>query len=157
MHACIYVACADPVWVACRCVAYLSTQGADFEGGTFAFSDAPAAAAETPTNFIGLPTQSNSKYGPTRTDSPLSPQKGAAVIFSSGWENYHEVGELVSGSRFAIPSFFTTCPVPPELAATPDDAQGVADELWRTLLSPEATGDFRTFMAKWHGLLAPGR
>ena len=47
-----------------------------------------------------------------RVISPFKPVKGAAVIFSSGWENMHEVEPLISGTRYAVPCFFTTCPVP---------------------------------------------
>ena len=122
------------------CVLYLSTQHLDFEGGTFEFSDPPDAPSGA------------------RVKSQLSPRAGHAVIFSSGWENMHEVEPLESGTRFAVPSFFTTCaPEIPELAAAPSDAEGIAEELWRTLLAPEETAQFREFMTKWHGLLAPGR
>lgn len=118
-------------------VLYLSTQGQDFEGGTFSWNDPPAPG-----------------QGSERVITPLSPSRGAAIIFSAGWENMHEVEPLASGTRFAIPSFFTTCPVDPNLAGTPPvDDQAVADELWRTLLVPEAVGDFRQFMARWHTLL----
>ena len=44
--------------------------------------------------------------------TPLHPTKGAAVIFSSGWENMHQVDKLTSGTRLAVPCFFTTEPVP---------------------------------------------
>ena len=67
----------------------------------------------------------------------------------------HEVEPLADGTRFAIPSFFTTCqpdePVPP-----PADFAAAADELHRTLLTPENVADFRQFMVQWHTLLAPG-
>ena len=116
---------------------YLSTQHEDFEGGTFAFSDAPEGAGDG-----------------ARVLSPLSPSRGAAVIFSSGWENIHEVEPLADGTRFAIPSFFTTCPAPPEVAQVPADDVAVADELWQRLLNPESTAKFKAFMARWHGLLA---
>jgi len=118
------------------CVLYLSTQHEDFEGGTFTWSDpAPAPDAE-------------------RVLTPLSPSRGSAVIFSSGWENMHEVEPLVSGTRFAVPSFFGTHPARPEDEFAPGDDDVVADELWRTLLSPEETADFRQFMLRWHALLA---
>ena len=90
--------------------------------------------------------------------TPLAPSKGSAVIFSSGWENMHQVEPLRDGTRFAVPSFFTTCPVPPELLeAPPADGAAFADELRRTLLSPQESADVQTFMSRWHLLLAPGR
>lgn len=120
------------------CVLYLSTQHEDFEGGTFSWSDAPTVP------------------GGPRVVTPLAPSKGAAVIFSSGWENMHEVEPLVSGKRFAVPSFFTTLPEgPPPEVYVPDDAQAIADELWRTLLVPESADDTRQFIMKWHSLMAP--
>jgi len=118
------------------CVLYLSTQHMDFEGGTFNFND--------PSEVVGG----------DRVLTPLSPSRGAAVIFSSGWENMHEVEPLVSGTRFAVPSFFGTHPARPEDEFAPGDDDVVADELWRTLLSPEETADFRQFMLRWHALLA---
>lgn len=122
------------------CVAYLSTRGLDFEGGAFEWNDAPSVA------------------GGERVITRLEPSAGSANIFSSGWENMHEVEPLESGTRFAMPAFFTTCPPEmPELAEVPADAEGIADVLWNTLLAPEETADFRNFMVKWHGLLAPGR
>lgn len=70
----------------------------------------------------------------------------------------HEVQPLQDGTRFAVPSFFTTCPVAPELMGSlPGDDASIAAELWRTLLAAESVPDFRTFMMKWHALLAPGR
>lgn len=68
----------------------------------------------------------------------------------------HEVEPLASGTRFAVPCFFTTCPQPvsEELERVPTDDQGLADELWRTLLAPEEVSDFRQFVLNWHALLA---
>ena len=40
--------------------------------------------------------------------SPVSPEQGQAVMFSSGWENYHYVDKLTGGVRYAVPAFFTT-------------------------------------------------
>ena len=118
-------------------MADLSTQGLDFEGGTFSFNDAPAQPADP------------------RVLTPLAPAKGSAVIFSSGWENMHEVEPLRDGQRFAVPCFFTTCPQP---EASPHDApmddRGRAAELWRTLLAPKEVADFRQFVMSWHALLA---
>jgi len=120
------------------CVLYLSTQGDDFEGGTFSWSD--------PSTVGGEP----------RLSTPLAPSKGAAVIFSSGWENMHEVEPLASGKRFAVPSFFTTLPEgPPPEATVANDARLIADELWRSLLNPQSAEDTRQFILKWHSLMAP--
>jgi len=33
--------------------------------------------------------------------TPFHPSRGAAVIFSSGWENMHEVDKITSGTRYA--------------------------------------------------------
>ena len=84
-----------------------------------------------------------------------SPVKGSAIIFSSGWENMHEVQPLASGTRFAVPSFFTTCSTEPGDA--PEDDVAIAEELSRTLLFPENVGDYRQFVRRWHYLLAPQR
>ena len=120
------------------CVLYLSTQLEDFEGGTFSWSDAPTVA------------------GAPRVNTPLSPTKGAAVVFSSGWENMHEVDPLVSGKRFAVPAFFTTLPDgPPTDAGELYEPQAIADELWRSLLNPESADDPRTLIMKWHSIMAP--
>lgn len=117
------------------CVLYLSTQHEDFEGGSFFWSDPPPDG------------------GGARLETTLSPTKGSAVVFSSGWENMHEVEPLDSGTRFAVPSFFTTRPLE-EVGESLGDDEAVAAELWRTLLMPEDLNDFREFMRQWHELLA---
>jgi len=122
------------------CVLYLTSQGEDFTGGTFSYSDAPAVP------------------GGPRLQTPLAPRKGSAVIFSSGWENMHEVEPLEGGTRVAVPSFFTTqVPLPEEHGQPPVDDAHRAQELWNNLIAPEEVSDFRKFMARWHCLLAPGR
>eukprot|EP00322_Chrysochromulina_rotalis_P005275 CAMPEP_0115852768 /NCGR_PEP_ID=MMETSP0287-20121206/13164_1 /TAXON_ID=412157 /ORGANISM="Chrysochromulina rotalis, Strain UIO044" /LENGTH=486 /DNA_ID=CAMNT_0003306835 /DNA_START=100 /DNA_END=1557 /DNA_ORIENTATION=+ len=118
------------------CVAYLSTQHEDFEGGSFNWNDPVAGGSGE------------------RQLTPLSPTKGSAVIFSSGWENMHEVEPLESGTRFAMPCFFTTCPVPKDVQA-PTNVQECADKLWQTLLAPQDVADYRQFLQQWHELLAP--
>ena len=45
-----------------------------------------------------------------------SPQRGRALVFSSGFENIHYVDALRSGERFTIGTFWTTEPV--------DDGEG---------------------------------
>ena len=94
--------------------------------------------------------------GSSRVLTPRAPSKGSAVIFSSGWENLHQVEPLRSGTRLAIPAFFTTCPVPPELLEPPADDAAIARSLHSGLLEPEDVGAFRSFMMNWHSLLAPG-
>lgn len=127
------------------CVLYLTTQGEDFTGGTFMYNDRPEAH--------GQPS------GSPRVVTPLAPKKGSAVIFSSGWENMHEVEPLESGTRYAVPSFFTTRPEPEEYAmwTAEKDLADIADEMWRTLLAPDTSEGPKFFMDKWHCLLAPGR
>ena len=58
-----------------------------------------------------------------------------------------------------MPSFFTTRPEPEEFAqwTAANDNAGIANEIWRTLLSPESAEGPKFFMDKWHCLLAPGR
>jgi len=130
-------------------VLYLSTQGEDFEGGSFVWNDPSDEANST-----------------ARVRTPVSPSRGAAVFFSSGWENMHEVEPLTSGTRFAVPCFFTTEPVPPgvvdQLGGAPDDDEDVADDLERLLIAPsrtenpmESAGRVKELMMKWHMLLGP--
>ena len=93
-------------------------------------------------------------------ETAIAPTKGMANIFSSGWENMHEVQPLISGTRFAVPTFFTTNPqeVVKEIASNgPVGSEEVAEALWKCLLTVEEVSDFRRFMMNWHGLLAPGR
>ena len=47
----------------------------------------------------------------------LAPTAGLAAIFSSGWENLHHIAPVRSGTRFAVPMFFTTQPAPAGAAA----------------------------------------
>ena len=131
------------------CVLYLSTQHEDFEGGSFLWND----RNETEDGTKG------------RVITPFSPTRGAAVIFSSGWENMHEVEQLISGTRFAVPCFFTTCPVPQAAydgcGGVPSDDEAIADDLQHLLLdkkseTPSASaGRVKELLMKWHMLLAP--
>ena len=118
---------------------YLTSQHEDFEGGTFSFNDPPEDA------FRVASTE--------RILSPLSPKSGSAVLFSSGWENMHEVEPLRSGTRIAVPAFFTTHAPKCESGAMADD-EAIAGKLWQTLLSPEHAADFKEFQMNWHELLA---
>ena len=111
--------------------------GDDFDGGSFAFSDPDPAAPGG------------------RALSPLSPSRGLAVFFSSGWENMHQVAPVLSGTRFAVPAFFVTKAADADATADDDDA-ATADALWRSLLRPESEADFKQIFARWHALLARG-
>lgn len=89
-------------------VLHLRSAGDGFEGGDFAFSDAPAAeAARGEDGGAGMGS------GDPLTDRALtrvSPLQGRAVLFSSGWENLHLVEPVTSGVRYAMPVFFRTAP-----------------------------------------------
>lgn len=110
------------------CVLYLSTHGQDFEGGSFVFND-PAPKSDEEEKEKDSEDDDDWEMGAGSLDEyyealndkirregrilkPYNPTRGAAVIFSSGWENMHEVEKITSGTRYAVPSFFTTCPVP---------------------------------------------
>ena len=91
-----------------------------------------------------------------RVLSPLSPSRGLAVFFSSGWENMHQVAPVLSGTRFAVPAFFVTKAADADATADIDDDAATADALWRSLLRPESEADFKQIFARWHALLARG-
>uniref|UniRef100_A0A7S4EIH1 Fe2OG dioxygenase domain-containing protein n=1 Tax=Pseudo-nitzschia australis TaxID=44445 RepID=A0A7S4EIH1_9STRA len=150
------------------CVMYLSTAGIDFEGGAFVFNDPAKDAAEAKKTEdegknMGLEEQIRRAGRKLR---PYLPTRGSAVIFSSGWENMHEVEKITSGIRYAVPCFFTTCPVP-EAAYTqmavgkPKTNEDIADD-WlhlllahRTELPHEATGRVKELLMKWHTMCTP--
>ena len=178
------------------CVLYLSTQGEDFEGGNFVFNDpaktkaeAPSASSrasdeqlayeaylrgEDPTPDAGdghegggdIMTLAETMRRDGRELTPFHPSKGAAVIFSSGWENMHEVEKITSGTRYAVPCFFTTCPVP-EAAYTqmvvgkPKTDENIADDWLHLLLAHrheepiEATARVKELLMKWHYICTP--
>ncbi len=102
-----------------------------------------------------------------RNLTPLAPQRGAAVIFSSGWENMHQVDKLTSGTRFAVPAFFTTEEVPvmsiDALGGIPADDDAVADDLQNLLVGAnplenpmQSTGRVKALMIKWHMIFGGG-
>ena len=104
------------------------------------------------------------KFG--RELTPFHPSRGAAVIFSSGWENMHEVYALESGTRYAVPSFFTTCPVPEQAyqqmhVGKPSSDEQIADDWLHLLLahraeSPvESVGRVKELLMKWHYMCTP--
>lgn len=98
--------------------------------------------------------------------TPFHPTRGSAVIFSSGWENMHEVEKITGGVRYAVPAFFTTCPVP-DIAyeqmkvGKPKTDEDIADDWLHLLLahraeSPmESVGRVKELLMKWHYLCTP--
>ena len=94
------------------------------------------------------------------------PTRGAAVIFSSGWENMHEVEKITSGTRYAVPSFFTTCPVPEAaydqmVAGKPKSDEDIADDWLHLLLAHrqeepiESVARVKELLMKWHFMCTP--
>lgn len=148
------------------CVIYLSTHGEDFEGGSFVFNDPQEKGApKQDLEHLGLEEQIR-RTG--RELKPFKPTRGAAVIFSSGWENMHEVEKITSGTRFAVPCFFTTCPVPEEAYGPPTMAVGkpkndddIADDWLHLLLTHreeephQSLGRVKELLMKWHYLCTP--
>ena len=72
--------------------------------------------------------------------TPFHPTRGAAVVFSSGWENMHEVESITSGVRYAVPCFFTTSPVPDVayeqmVQGRPKTDEDIADDWLHLLLA----------------------
>lgn len=148
------------------CVIYLSNQGEDFQGGNFVFNDPrPESAEKQDLSHLGLEEQIRQSG---RELKPFHPSKGAAVIFSSGWENMHEVEKITSGTRYAVPCFFTTCPVPTEAYQPPTMAVGKpktdednADDWLHLLLAHreekphESLGRVKELLMKWHTLCTP--
>ncbi|VEU37584.1 unnamed protein product [Pseudo-nitzschia multistriata] len=98
--------------------------------------------------------------------TPFHPKRGAAVIFSSGWENMHEVEKITSGVRYAVPCFFTTCPVP-DIAydqmnvGKPKTDEDIADDWLHLLLAHrkeepiESVGRVKELLMKWHYICTP--
>ena len=98
--------------------------------------------------------------------TPFHPTRGSAVIFSSGWENMHEVEKITSGVRYAVPCFFTTCPVP-DIAyeqmkvGKPKTNEDIADDWLHLLLAHrkeepmESVGRVKELLMKWHYLCTP--
>ena len=99
--------------------------------------------------------------------TPFHPTRGAAVIFSSGWENMHEVEKITSGVRYAVPCFFTTSPVPDvayeQMAVgKPRTDEDIADDWLHLLLAhreeetpSESVGRVKELLMKWHFLCTP--
>ena len=98
--------------------------------------------------------------------TPFHPIRGSAVIFSSGWENMHEVETITSGIRYTIPCFFTTCPVPKEAyeqmkVGIPTTNEEIADDWLHLLLAHrrempmESVGRVKELLMKWHYMCTP--
>uniref|UniRef100_A0A7S2FN77 Fe2OG dioxygenase domain-containing protein n=1 Tax=Haptolina brevifila TaxID=156173 RepID=A0A7S2FN77_9EUKA len=92
---------------------------------------------------------------PVQESQLVLPRQGMAAIFSSGWENVHEVQPVLSGVRYAMPAFFTT-EAPSELApwdnedATPARSRAArAAALWRHGLMPDSDKAFFQFLRRW--------
>ncbi|KAL7529099.1 hypothetical protein ACHAXR_002793 [Thalassiosira sp. AJA248-18] len=151
-------------------VLYLSTQGEDFEGGNFIFND--------PADDDGEKDKVDDDYELTgmaleeairttgRKLTPFHPSRGACVIFSSGWENMHEVEKITSGVRYAVPAFFTTSPVPEAaydqmVQGKPKSNEDIADDWLHLLLAHreeqphESLGRVKELLMKWHYMCAP--
>jgi len=102
-----------------------------------------------------------------RTFIPYAPKRGSAVIFSSGWENMHEVNQITSGVRHAVPCFFTTCKVPDAaysqmVVGKPESEEDIADDWLHLLLAhreeegpQESVGRVKELLMKWHCLCTP--
>ena len=98
--------------------------------------------------------------------TPFHPTRGAAVIFSSGWENMHEVERITSGVRYAVPCFFTTCPVPDAayeqmIVGKPKTDEDIADDWLHLLLAhrkeepTQSVGRVKELLMKWHYICTP--
>ena len=165
-------------------VLYLSTQGEDFEGGNFIFNDPAKTSAQAVSNTDSTDADAGPSEGTQKEDeespmslaeqmrrhgrelTPFHPTRGAAVIFSSGWENMHEVEKITSGTRYAVPCFFTTCPVPEEhyaqmVVGRPKTDEDIADDWLHLLLAHrhetpmESFGRVKELMMKWHYICTP--
>ena len=146
------------------CVLYFRSQGDDFDGGTFLWSDRVTATA-TGRGAHGEPIEPNGAEWllsgeDGRKTSALPPKRGTAIIFSSGWENLHEVEPVTWGTRIALPAFFTTSSAArgarTNAQTTPSlgfDDEARAAELRRLLLAPTRP-DPSELMMKWHDLFA---
>jgi len=147
------------------CVLYLSSHGEDFEGGAFVFNDPAKNKEEEAPKDPSMSLEEQMRRD-GRKLTPIYPKRGNAVIFSSGWENMHEVETITEGTRYCVPAFFTTCPVP-EAAYTqmsvgkPQSNEDIADDWLHLLLahrkeSPmESTGRVKELLMKWHYMCTP--
>eukprot|EP00536_Pseudo-nitzschia_multiseries_P015611 jgi/Psemu1/263085/estExt_Genewise1Plus.C_9190018 len=156
------------------CVLYLSTHGVDFEGGSFVFNDPGDEAEAVAVDDDDDDEVDEGHYGSLEEEirragrklTPYNPTRGAAVIFSSGWENMHEVEKITSGTRYAVPCFFTTCPVPDAAydqmtVGKPKTDEDIADDWLHLLLAHQkeepmvSVGRVKELLMKWHYICTP--
>eukprot|EP00588_Corethron_pennatum_P035997 CAMPEP_0194346322 /NCGR_PEP_ID=MMETSP0171-20130528/105359_1 /TAXON_ID=218684 /ORGANISM="Corethron pennatum, Strain L29A3" /LENGTH=561 /DNA_ID=CAMNT_0039113429 /DNA_START=198 /DNA_END=1883 /DNA_ORIENTATION=+ len=101
-----------------------------------------------------------------REFTSFHPKRGSGVIFSSGWENMHEVEKITSGTRYAVPCFFTTCPVPEAAydqmkVGKPQTDEDIADDWIALLLAHrkeepmDSVGRVKELLMKWHYMCTP--
>jgi len=133
------------------CVLYLSDRNS-FTGGEFVFCD-PNSNGARPKEEVGV--EQLSEKGSGWDLKPFSPEQGNAMMFSSGWENYHYVEEVHSGSRYAVPIFFTTENVEMEHAFADGDALSRARALYDMGIAPTTYEGFLHFKAQWARFFAP--
>ena len=132
------------------CVLHLDTQGDGFEGGDLVFSDEPGADSGG--------GEGDASAGGERVLTRLSPQRGRALLFTSGWENLHYVDAIASGVRHALVTFFMTRAAwardGEDDVRGPVAAEDVADALLHFVLRAEDAEDEGQFTALWHSMFA---
>lgn len=88
----------------------------------------------------------------------VAPQRGRALVFSSGWENLHFVDVIDSGVRHALVGFFMTRPQWALDGADdmrgPVEATDVAGALVHYFLCPVSDEDEGQFTMLWHSIFA---
>jgi len=93
---------------------------------------------------------------PIPTLVSVSPLRGRALIFSSGWENLHYVDVIDSGVRHALVTFFMTRGVwaadGPDDMQVPVEARDVSSALLQYVLCPEGDEDKGQFTMLWHSM-----
>jgi len=159
-------------------VLYLSTKGEDFEGGDFVFNDPDPEAIAAAKEKLASGEDDDSDWELSREElqqkmrragrkfTHFEPTRGSAVIFSSGWENMHEVEKITSGTRYCVPAFFTTCPVPEQaysqmVQGKPKTDEDIADDWLHLLLAHQqedaqvALGRVKELLMKWHYMCTP--
>jgi len=159
-------------------VLYLSTKGEDFEGGDFVFNDPDPEAIAAAKAKLASGEDDDSDWELSREElqqkmrragrkfTHFEPTRGSAVIFSSGWENMHEVEKITSGTRYCVPAFFTTCPVPEQaytqmVQGKPKTDEDIADDWLHLLLAHQqedaqvALGRVKELLMKWHYMCTP--
>ena len=140
-------------------VLYLTSQGKHFTGGDFIFVDelegrSDASQKSRPFPFP-LPIWPRGRLAPNsrlknRQLTCMSPCQGQASVFSSGWENMHFVDAVRSGTRFALPVFFTTSDTPSICHMTDAEASAALRELCLDV-SPDE-GELDGLKEMWHAL-----